>query len=104
MGREKGGSLSLASFLPITPCAPLGRDSERPMWTSQAVTSGLYQPMLNSNFANLTLTRQKKSMPCETPLPNKTDQFPVNDTLSSKQEGKYESPDLFGTCLITFIV
>ena len=27
-------------------------------------------------------------MPCETPLPNRADQFPINDTLFIKQEGK----------------
>ena len=27
-------------------------------------------------------------MPCETPLPNRADQFAINDTLSIKQEGK----------------
>ena len=86
-GKGKGKkSLSLAFVVPITPCVPLGRDSERRMGTNQAGTLGLYQPMLNRNFANLTLTRQKN--PYETALSKKTDQFPVNDTLSIKQEGK----------------
>ena len=54
MGRK---SPFLAFLLPITPCAQLGRDSERRSGTSQAGTLGLYQPMLNSNFVTLTLTR-----------------------------------------------
>ena len=59
-GKGKGRkSLFLASLLPITPCAPLGRERVRDQWgrTSQAGTRGLYQPMLNSNFVTLTLIR-----------------------------------------------
>ena len=59
-GKGKGRKSPFLTFLlPITPCEQLGRDSERRLGTSQAGILGLYQPMLNSNFANLTLTRPK---------------------------------------------
>ena len=87
-GKGKGRkSLFLASLLPITPCAPLGRESERPMWTDESGRDPWLIPAhVEQQFCYPNLDQTHS--PYKTPLPNKTDKFPMNDTLSIKKEGK----------------